>query len=188
VYAAFEDGDRSLRLLVGVLSEAKFNTDRMALAAEANFLPVTELADTLVRSTGITFQAAHHLVSNAVKELTAADIGFDPDAMTAIVERELLAVAGAHLSISRDQIRQSLSARNFVRYTQNPRGTLSLRPRTRDLRAREQVAKDRSWLEATVAYREKAHVSLHQQCDDLLRSENVVRHPTPTSRNSGDLL
>jgi argininosuccinate lyase len=175
VYAAFEDGDRSLRLLSGVLSEAKFNTDRMAVAAEANFLPVTELADTLVRSTGITFRAAHHLVSNAVKELIAANIGFDPDAMTAIVERELLAVAGTQLSISRDEIRQSLSARNFVDIRRIPGGPSACVLEPEILRAREQVAKDRSWLDATSAYREKAHLSLHQQCDDLLRSENVAR-------------
>src|SRR5216683_4760224 len=175
VYAAFEDGDRSLRLLAGVLSEAEFNTARMAAAAEANFLPVTELADTLVRSTGIAFHAAHHLVSNAVKELTAADIGFDPDAMTAIVERELLAVAGTQLSISGEQIRQSLGARNFVDIRRIPGGPSACVLEPEILRAREQVAKDRSWLEATSAYREKAHASLHQQCDDLLRSENVVR-------------
>jgi argininosuccinate lyase len=174
-YAAFEDGDRSLRLLAGLLSEAKFNTDRMAVAAEANFLPVTELADTLVRCTGITFHTAHHLVSNAVKELTAAHIGFDPDAMTAIVERELLAIAGAHPSISRDQIHQSLSARNFVDIRRIPGGPSACVLEPEILRAREQIAKDRSWLEATSAYREAAHLSLHQQCDDLLRSENVVR-------------
>jgi argininosuccinate lyase len=104
--------------------------------------------------------------------------------MTAIVERELLAVAGAHLPISRDQIRQSLSARNFVDIRKIPGGPSASVLEPEILRAREQVAKDRSWLEATIAYREKAHVSLHQQCDELLRSENVVRHPTPTSRNS----
>jgi argininosuccinate lyase len=146
----------------GFCQKPRLNTDRMAVAAEANFLPVAELADTLVRSTGIAFHAAHHLVSNAVKELTATDIGFDLDAMTAIVERELLAGAGAHPTISRDQIRQSLSARNFVDIRKIPGGPSACVLEPEILRAREQVAKDRSWLEETSAYREKAHVSLHQ--------------------------
>ncbi len=85
-YTAFEDGERSLRLLAGVLDEAEFNLQHMAEAAEGNFLPVTELADTLVRSTGMSFHSAHKIVSSAVKELTG---GYDAEAMSAIIEREL---------------------------------------------------------------------------------------------------
>src|ERR1700722_10518332 len=54
VYAAFEDGERSVRLLTGVLQEAEFHIARMAAAADENFLPVTELADTLVRVAGLS--------------------------------------------------------------------------------------------------------------------------------------
>src|ERR1700733_567404 len=69
VYEAFEDGERSVRLLTGVLSEAEFNTSRMAAAADENFLPVTELADTLVRTASMSFRDAHSVVSLAVREL-----------------------------------------------------------------------------------------------------------------------
>jgi argininosuccinate lyase len=174
VYAAFEDGDRCLRLLAGVLSEAEFNTARMAAAAEANFLPVTELADTLVRCIGISFHAAHHLVSNAVKELIATGTGFDPDSMTSIVERELLSIPAASSSIARDQIRDSLCAQNFVDVRSVPGGPSAIVLEPEILRARGQVASDRSWLEAATKRRQNAHALLRQQCEELLRNESVI--------------
>jgi argininosuccinate lyase len=147
----------------------------MAAAAEANFLPVTELADTLVRSTGISFDAAHHLVSNAVKELIATGIGFDPDSMTAIVERELPSMTTASPSITHDQIRDSLRAQNFVDVRTIPGGpsTIVLEPEI--LRARCQIALDQSWLEAATKHQQNAHALLRQQCDELLRSENAIQ-------------
>ena len=55
VYSAFDDADRSLQLLTGVLTETEFHTTHMEAAANANFLTVTELADTLVREPGSAF-------------------------------------------------------------------------------------------------------------------------------------
>ena len=175
VYAAFDDGDRSVRLLAGVLSEAEFNIPHMAAAAEANFLPVTELADTLVRSAGISFHDAHHLVSNAVKELIATGIGFDPDSMTAIVERELSSITTASPCITRDQIRDSLRAQNFVDVRTIPGGPSAIVLEPEILRARSQIALDQSWLQAATKHLQHAHALLRQQCDELLRSENGIQ-------------
>ena len=83
VYNAFEDATRSLNLLAGVLEEIEFLTGRMAACADANFLTVTELADTLVRETGMSFRTAHEIVSEAVKE---QDGGYDAEKMAASVE------------------------------------------------------------------------------------------------------
>jgi argininosuccinate lyase len=174
VYTAFEDGVRSLRLLAGVLSEAEFNTARMAAAADANFLPVTELADTLVRSTGISFHAAHGLVSGAVKELNAAGAGYDPDAMTAIIERELPRVTGNAPTITRHQIRESLRAQNFVEVRRIPGGPAAEALEPEIQRARTQIVTDQSWLRTAAEHRQNAHALLRQQCDDLLRSENAL--------------
>ncbi len=52
VYTAFDDAERSARLLAGIRPRPRFRaTARMAQVADGNFLPVTELADTLVRET-----------------------------------------------------------------------------------------------------------------------------------------
>jgi argininosuccinate lyase len=168
VYTAFEDGNRSLTLLAGVLSEAEFNTARMAAAADSNFLPVTELADTLVRTTGISFHAAHQIVSKAVKELTASGVGYDPDAMTTLIERELPAVTSNASTITREQIRQSLRAQNFVDVRRIPGGPASVALEPEIQRARKQIAADTSWVAAAIEHRQKAHALLREKCDDLL--------------------
>ena len=168
VYTAFEDGNRSVRLLAGVLSEGEFNTAHMAAAAGANFLSVTELADTLVRVTGISFHAAHQLVSNAVKMLTADGVGYNPDAMTTIIERELPSIAANASTITHEQIRRALDAQNFVDVRRIPGGPAAAVLEPEILRARQQITADHSWLDAAIVHQQKAHASLRQQCDDLL--------------------
>jgi argininosuccinate lyase len=166
VYTAFDDGERSLHLLAGLLDEAEFNTARMAVAADANFLPVTELADTLVRSTGISFHAAHTIVSRAVKELTG---GYDAEAMTDIIVRELPAITQGAPSIGREEIRASLSARNFVAVRRIPGGPASEALDPEILRAKEQLLADERWLFNAEAARKSAHTMIRQESDALLQ-------------------
>src|ERR1700730_10220124 len=67
VFTMVADALRSLRLLAGVLKSAEVDRERLACRAAADFMTVTELADTLVRHAGMSFHEAHALVSNAVK-------------------------------------------------------------------------------------------------------------------------
>jgi argininosuccinate lyase len=166
VYTAFDDADRGLRLLAGVLEEAEFNTARMAVAADENFLPVTELADTLVRSTGISFHAAHKIVSSAVRELKD---GYDANAMTAIIERELPAITQGKPQITREEIRASLSAQNFVSVRRIPGGPASEALDPEILRAREQVASDEAWLSEVTMHRANVRSLVRQESDALLQ-------------------
>jgi argininosuccinate lyase len=165
VYTAFDDGERSLHLLAGALSEAEFNTARMAVAADGNFLPVTELADTLVRATGMSFHASHSIVSKAVRELSA---GYDAAVMTEIVMRELSAV-GKGSSVSREQIRMALSAKNFVavRKIQGGPAAEALEPEI--ARAKEQFKTDEHWLSRAEQRQSEAKASMKRERDSLLR-------------------
>jgi argininosuccinate lyase len=165
VYEAFEDGERSVRLLTGVLSEAEFNTSRMAAAADENFLPVTELADTLVRTAGMSFRSAHSVVSLAVRELKG---NYDPEAITDIVERELAATPGA-FAVTRSQIREALSAKNFVAVRRVPGGPASEFLEPELLRARSQIALDERWLQQTEQKRASARAFIREQNNALLR-------------------
>jgi argininosuccinate lyase len=73
VALAFADAERATTLLAGALSEATFNVTRMRERAGKSFLTVTELADTLVRSTGMSFHHAHAIVSRSVSEAVTDD-------------------------------------------------------------------------------------------------------------------
>ena len=162
VYAAFDDAERGVRLLTGALEEAEFHTDRMAKAADENFLSVTELADTLVRTTGMSFHAAHGIVSRAVREMNGSH---DAETMVNVVERELSA---GDYSVLREQIRESLRARNFVAVRRIPGGPAGevLEPEIK--RAQEQLAADEGWLDETTAKTENARAQLRQDSDSLL--------------------
>jgi argininosuccinate lyase len=162
VYTAFDDAERAVQLLTGALGEAEFNTARMAAAADGNFLPVTELADTLVRATGMSFHAAHTIVSNAVRELNG---NYDADAMTTIVEREL----GAKYTIAHEEIRGALSAKNFVAVRKIPGGPAAAALEPEIQRARERMAEDERWLEQTEQRLADARQAVKQECDSLLR-------------------
>ena len=107
---AFANGLRVLKLLDGVLSEATFDTVKMAERARGGFLTVTELADTLVRRAGMTFHDAHEIVSQAVKELKG---DFDPKKIVAFVLRVM--EKGGFAAPESEELYRSLDAENFVR-------------------------------------------------------------------------
>jgi argininosuccinate lyase len=165
VYEAFGDGERSVRLLTGVLQEAEFHIARMAAAANENFLPVTELADTLVRVAGLSFRTAHSIVSLAVRELEGR---YDPEAVTAIVQRELAATQGG-LKVTRSQIREALNAENFVAVRNIPGGPAREALEPEIVRAGERIASDEGWLRQTEQKWASARAFMREEIDSLLR-------------------
>jgi argininosuccinate lyase len=147
VYRAFDDGHRSLELLAGILSEVRFDIAAMATAAEGSFLTVTELADTLVRSTGMSFRVAHEIVSHGVRELSGH---YDAQKMAASVER-ILATDHPEYSIPDPvELRQALRAAHFVAIRRIPGGPApeALDPEIE--RAGRQLGTDRVWLQSTL--------------------------------------
>jgi argininosuccinate lyase len=80
----------SLQALAGMIEEVHFRTERMREAAEAGFSTATDLADWLVRSAGIPFREAHHIVGRAVKLAEQEGVGLaglDPERLRAIDPR-----------------------------------------------------------------------------------------------------
>lgn len=68
----------AVRIMTGIIVSMKVNTDAMADKATAGFTTATELADTMVRATGIPFRTAHQIVgvlarSNGVPTLKDVD-------------------------------------------------------------------------------------------------------------------
>jgi argininosuccinate lyase len=165
VYRAFDDGERSLKLLAGVLEEIEFMTDRMAACANANFLTVTELADTLVRETGMSFHEAHQIVSSAVKEQTE---GFDVEAMANSVQR-ILREQHPELAVpSLDVLRRSLDAANFVSVRSVPGGPALAALEPEIQRARKLLLTDSEWLHCQREVFESGRTLVRDTTRDLL--------------------
>jgi argininosuccinate lyase len=107
VIQLFDSALRSTRLLTGVLQTVEINVAKLAAQAAANFLTVTELADTLVRSTGISFRQAHSLVARAVKVCGNDD---SPEAIARAIR-----ALDPGLEIGDSDIENALDPLNFVR-------------------------------------------------------------------------
>jgi argininosuccinate lyase len=77
VWEAFDAARSSTRVLAGVVETAEFDRDAARRTVEGGFVGATELADTLVRETGIAFRTAHHIVAsvaNDTEDPTADDV------------------------------------------------------------------------------------------------------------------
>ena len=107
VFTMFQDALRSLRLLAGALRSATVDRAHLASRATKDFLTVTELADTLVRTEGLSFREAHGLVAATVRECGADD-------SAANIARTLKKIQPA-LSLSINEIEQALDPEHFIR-------------------------------------------------------------------------
>jgi argininosuccinate lyase len=118
IFSVFEDANRALRLFAGVMRHCHVNREHMASRAQGSFLTVTELADTLVRSEGLSFRLAHRLVHAAV----SAMVEYEPDRMVAEVQRLAPDILGRSLRTSSDTLREALDAKHFVSVRNIPGG------------------------------------------------------------------
>jgi argininosuccinate lyase len=172
VYNAFEDAERALKLLAGVLEEVEFLTERMAACADANFLTVTELADTLVRETGMSFRTAHEIVTEAVKD---QDGTFDADKMAVSVEQIMVA---SHLEFKTPKLellRKALDAANFVAVRKIPGGPAPEALEPEIARSRELLAVDTQWLKKQLGSFEAARGKIRSATRELLAENDAAR-------------
>jgi argininosuccinate lyase len=111
----------------------------MGERANADFLSVTELADTLVRSEELSFREAHHIVSGAVRSL---DGRYSPAAMVD-------AVLYAHpLRTGREVLLKALDPVNFVEIRRVAGGP-AIEPVMAAMReAEKEIAATGAWLES----------------------------------------
>ena len=102
----------------------------------------------MVRSEGVSFREAHHLVSAAVKLL---DGTYSDAAMAQAVEALAPAHFGRALGISRADLLQALDARNFVDVRRIPGGPAPEAMRSALTQGAEQVAQTRVWIDRKTA-------------------------------------
>ena len=107
VFAMFTSAERTLRLLAAVLRGAKVDKEMLARRAASDFLTATELADSLVRQTGVSFRKAHSMVARAVEAAGADD---RPEAIAAALVAE-----NPSVGLTLEEIRRALDPHHFVR-------------------------------------------------------------------------
>ncbi len=139
----------SLRDVFSVLAEGvsgiTVDSRRGLELARANFSTATELADALVRYGGIDFRSAHGISSAAADWLRTNQKqpeDLDPEILGDLAET----ITGRKITLSRDQLRKTLSPEHFVEIRDNLGGPAekAVRPMIRS--RKEQLQNDKAWI------------------------------------------
>jgi len=119
-YAAFETGERMLRLLGAFLPACSINSDRVDRNADAACITITELADTLVRDDGLTFRQAHHIAAETAKSVIENGAALT-DGFNAFVNA-FMAETSRKPTLNREAYQEAVSRAGFIARRDRPGG------------------------------------------------------------------
>ena len=106
-----------MRILDGCVSSLKFNLERMEECAGAGFSTATEIADSLVRITGMPFRTAHRIVGRI-----AASGGRPGLAELDGIAREIAGFAASERGFSEADLERALDPKSNVALRANTGG------------------------------------------------------------------
>ena len=107
VLEALDRTRATLAVMRGVLETMTVKPERMATAAADGYGTATELADVIVRETGMSFRMAHNIVGRVVREAIEAG-RTAPEITTADLDQACVVLFGKPLGISAAAVRRAL--------------------------------------------------------------------------------
>ncbi len=112
-YSAFESGGRVLALLGELVPALSIQENRVSENTEKSCITITELADTLVRTEGVSFRQAHHIAAQVSKQVLANNEplaqGFE------VFETVFQSAIGRRTTLLQTAYITAVSATNFVK-------------------------------------------------------------------------
>ncbi len=164
IYSAIRDANRAVSLLGSSLKTATFKIETLKKRAEENFITVTELADTIVRRENLSFRSAHHIVAESVK----AAIEAESEITHEILQTAAREIIGRELSMSAEDVRQSMSAENFVNIRKIYGGTAPEETRRALAVEREAESGDDDWFAEKAEFLENSAANLKRIVDKYI--------------------
>jgi argininosuccinate lyase len=136
-----------------VIRTLRFRPERALDEVNSDYSTTTELADTLQRDADVPFRIGHHFASELVNygrghHLRASEIPFT-EAQRIYAEIAGPAKMETRLPLSEEQFRRSLTAENMVTASKGLGGPQPTEVARMLAGAKERLAADRTWLEAT---------------------------------------
>ncbi|MGI8493793.1 MAG: argininosuccinate lyase [Pyrinomonadaceae bacterium] len=166
IYNAMRDANRSVALFAGTIQSAAFNLETLRRRAEENFITVTELADTLVRSENLSFRQSHEIVGASVKEALKNGGEITHEILQDAARENL----GRELSMTEKELADTLSAENFVNIRTIYGGTAPDETRRALFAEREHEDADEEWLLEKEEFLSDASTKLRNAVDGFLKS------------------
>jgi len=147
VWRAVDRLEGMFRLLTGVLLTMRVNRDKLLRRARESFASVTELADAIVRRERLPFRQAHHIVSEAVKELSRQGEASLSMLTLDVLNRHARSVAGRELTMAADEVAAALDPVHFVRVRSLEGGPSPDRMREAIQRKKREQETLKAWLD-----------------------------------------
>ena len=141
VYRMFGDATRAVRLVAAALSSATFDRDRLGDRACDGWITITELADTLTRDHGLSFQTSHHVAAKLIAVREAS-----PDvALSELLGDVTAEVAGRRIGYSEAALAELLSPAHFVEVRRTEGGPAPAETGSALTASRELLQRDADW-------------------------------------------
>jgi argininosuccinate lyase len=121
LWRALETADGLYRLLAAVTGTMQVNGELLLERARSGYSTVTELADTLVRESGVSFKDAHAIVSSVVRLAESEGVGVG-GVSPGLVDRAAEGVVGRRLGLEEGVISRALDPVRFVEIRTLPGG------------------------------------------------------------------
>src|SRR4051794_11218605 len=147
LFRTFEHGLGFLKLLDSAVATCQFDREKLATRATDGFTTATEIADTLVRHSGLGFRQAHRVASTVVRRANA-----DPaNVTTELVTQSAQEALGREIVLTSEQLQAALDPWAFVKARTIPGGPAPEAVRAHAAQMRNQLARDVAWREAREA-------------------------------------
>ncbi|WP_221969399.1 argininosuccinate lyase [Rhizobium laguerreae] len=161
---AFQTVDGMLDLFAGIVTTLIVHEDRMRAALAGSWCTASNLADVIVRETGLSFRQVHHAVARLVR--ICLDEGITPANVTVeTLDRAALETIGRTLALDEKLLKDALDPEIFVA-TRQTLGSVNPAEIERMVASAEaRLAEGRDWLAAEqrrlLDAAEKLHAAAH---------------------------
>ena len=167
----FREAEAAINLMTATLSSLRVKSAVAEARAAENFSTVTELADVLVRETGLSFREAHGVVGAAVGDLYHRG-GRTRDLTLELLDRIAKERLGHPLGLSEASLQRALSPIENVSVRSVTGGPAPSEVRRSLKASRERLASDEAWWSEQNARLKEARDRLDATATELARSES----------------
>lgn len=164
----FREAEAVINLTTATLRSLQVNAGLAAARTEENFSTVTELADVLVRETGLTFREAHGVIGAAVGELSDRG-GKTGDLDLRILDRICRARLARPLDLPEASFRRALSPKENVSIRSITGGPAPVEVLRSVETGQERLSRQQGWWRGEVERLEGARRRLEAAAWDLMK-------------------
>jgi argininosuccinate lyase len=154
-YEAFDTGQRALALLAGFLGAVKVDEAKVRRHIDESCITVTELADSLVRTEGLSFRQAHEIAARLARRMIDTGERFATVPFAAFADA-FAEIAGRTPKLVEAEFRRVTTPEHFVAVRTMPGGPAPAALDAAFARYRRDLATGRDWLAAYRGRMEKA--------------------------------